>query len=266
MLALAVGGVRSIPQEQVLVEWLGCPCELRQSLVHYAAHLGGLLGDQLVGLYVHGSVARGCFSPATSDIDVIAVLAGPCTDEIARDVAGIHTVSDLPLDAVFVTQHHLRHDEVPTPVEFVLKPVGEGELRLRGERHPYFLLDRQDAYECSIALAGPGFSELAPPLPWHLVVDRLENLLPHIVLKFKNPTLMLCRIAYALAHGTLCSKRDAGLWALEGLGGTWRPLVQKSLDRYARGVPEDAEATEALLGLERHCRDVLVKMRGSGSG
>ncbi|MBN1461255.1 MAG: nucleotidyltransferase domain-containing protein, partial [Armatimonadetes bacterium] len=81
----------------MLVEWLGCPRELRQSLVHHAANVGGLLGDQLVGLYVHGSVARGCFSSATSDIDVIAVLAGPCTDEIAQDVAAIHTVSDLPL-------------------------------------------------------------------------------------------------------------------------------------------------------------------------
>jgi len=248
------------------VEWLGCPRELRQSLVHHAANVGGLLGDQLVGLYVHGSVARGCSNPTTSDVDVIAVLAGPCMDEIARALAGIHRVSDLPLDAVFVKQCQLLHDVEPTPIEFVIKPMGSREPRLRGEEHSYFLLDRQDAYECSIALAGVRFSEFALPLPWHLVVDRLEELLPHIVPKFKNPTLMLCRIAYSLAHGTLCSKRDAGLWALEGLGGTWRPLIQKALDRYARGVAEDADATEALIGLERHCREVLMKMRGSGSG
>ena len=33
-----------------------------------------ILGDELCGVYLHGSAVMGCFSPAKSDIDLIVVV------------------------------------------------------------------------------------------------------------------------------------------------------------------------------------------------
>lgn len=249
--------------EQQSVEWLGCPDGLRRSLAEHAAGLATLLQETLVGVYVHGSVARGCSNATTSGADVIVVLRNPCADETAGKLAALHGQSGIALDATFVTQSQLHYDTVPTPIEFVLKPAGECKLLSRRGSHSYFLLDRQDAYECSIALVGPPFSEIAPIVPWPLVADRLEHLLPHILPRFKNPALMLCRIAYAFARHEICSKRDAGHWALTALDAKWQPLIEEALSKYEQGLRDDSGETEELRALEQQCRSIIVQARGT---
>ena len=36
-----------------------------------------ILGDELVGVYLHGSAAMGCFNPAKSDLDLLIVVKKP---------------------------------------------------------------------------------------------------------------------------------------------------------------------------------------------
>ena len=36
-----------------------------------------ILGENLVGLYLHGSIAFGCFNPQKSDVDYIAAVREP---------------------------------------------------------------------------------------------------------------------------------------------------------------------------------------------
>ena len=38
-----------------------------------------ILGESLVGIYVHGSIAFGCFDPRVSDIDFLVVVDEPPT-------------------------------------------------------------------------------------------------------------------------------------------------------------------------------------------
>ncbi|HRO24034.1 MAG TPA: hypothetical protein PLR07_07060, partial [Promineifilum sp.] len=49
-----------------------------------------ILGDQLIGFYIDGSLAFGGFDPATSDIDFIMATAGDLPDEIVGQLAAIH--------------------------------------------------------------------------------------------------------------------------------------------------------------------------------
>jgi len=58
-----------------------------------AALLQGIqmaLGDDLVGLYLHGSLATGNFDPATSDIDFFAITARPITASQFAALAALH--------------------------------------------------------------------------------------------------------------------------------------------------------------------------------
>jgi predicted nucleotidyltransferase len=46
--------------------------------------LGDHLGSELVGVYLHGSLAMGGFTPGRSDVDVLGVCAGPISPERGR--------------------------------------------------------------------------------------------------------------------------------------------------------------------------------------
>lgn len=50
------------------------------------------LGDNLVGIYLHGSLAMGCFNPDTSDIDLLLVVADKLTRDHMRRLAKNHSV------------------------------------------------------------------------------------------------------------------------------------------------------------------------------
>jgi streptomycin 3"-adenylyltransferase len=244
--------------------WLGCPDDLKRPLSVYAAAVANVLADGLAGIYVHGSVARGCYSAATSDADLIVVMKTPCADPAAGEVAALHIESGISLDAAFVTQSQLRCHRVPTPIEFLVKSSGPSSPRLWHGSSGYFLLDRQDAYECSISLAGVPFRDLAPPAPWPVRSRVLADLLPHILPKFKNPALMLSRIAYAFVHREFCSKREAGRWALTALDDRWRPVIEQALARYTQGLRDDAGPTDELRALEQQCRDIIAQTGGGG--
>ena len=43
-----------------------------------------ILRDNLVGVYLHGSLVMGCFNPQKSDIDLIIVIDKPISDSIKR--------------------------------------------------------------------------------------------------------------------------------------------------------------------------------------
>ena len=40
-----------------------------------------ILGENLVGIYLHGSAAMGCFNDKKSDIDLLVVVKGEVSDE-----------------------------------------------------------------------------------------------------------------------------------------------------------------------------------------
>ena len=50
----------------------------------FVSHSRQILGENLVGVYLHGSAVMGCFNPAKSDLDFIVVIAHPMTDETKR--------------------------------------------------------------------------------------------------------------------------------------------------------------------------------------
>ena len=54
---------------------------VQEYLDRVVATLGEWLGDGLVGVYVHGSLAMGAFAPGRSDIDVLAVCGEPLSSK-----------------------------------------------------------------------------------------------------------------------------------------------------------------------------------------
>ena len=116
-----------------------------------------------------------------------------------------------------------------------------------------FIINRQDLYECGIALAGPSAREVVRPVPWKTLAITLEGLFPFIVPRFKNPDLMLCRICYAFTNRRLCSKTAGGQWALAELDQRWRRVIESALRDDAEGVTSSRTPEEALGSFEQYC-------------
>jgi len=235
------------------IERLRCPRDVKDRLRTVGARLLALLGDGLVGAYLYGSLPRGCFHPAVSDIDAIVVTRSTCEEAVIARMREHAEETNLLVDATFVAFAQANVDRTPTPVDFTLKPIGGARTVRPSGGLPDFLLQRQDAYECDAPLVGSAAREILRPVPWPALSECLDAMLPQILPRFKNPALMLCRWAFAFANRRIGSKREAGEWALEAFDQAWRPLIQEALHKYAAGVPDDRGPDEPLRALEAYC-------------
>src|SRR5262245_5411530 len=56
------------------------PCQVNSSLQDLAAAFPTILGDNLIGIYLYGSLTQDAFNPDRSDVDVIVVIQCELSD------------------------------------------------------------------------------------------------------------------------------------------------------------------------------------------
>ena len=145
---------------------LVCPDGLQDRIDKYATGLLRILGENLLGVYLYGSLARGCYHAGSSDVDIIVVTRSGCAQQQHPAILKAHEDAGVPVDAVFVTKEQLNSDVFPTPIGFLVKPIEGHKIVHSPEGSRDFLLQRQDAYDAGVALVGPNPSEIMRPVPW----------------------------------------------------------------------------------------------------
>jgi aminoglycoside adenylyltransferase-like protein len=222
-----------------------------------SAGLGRILGDRLVGVYVHGSYALGCFNPSRSDLDVVAV----ATDTAARDdlAALLGSVSGAPgpLDPA--------HAPAKRPLEFHLLLTDD----LRPWRHPCpfelhwhgALIERGEDWDLAahitvarasgIALAGPPPQEIFPEVPQADFEDSLRRDLAWTREHGKElyRTLSPLRVWATLETKRPHSKASAAEWALPRLPADLHPVAERALVAYrgSAGFDPTPEELDSIL-------------------
>jgi len=220
-----------------------------------------IFGDELLGVYLHGSVALGCYGPH-SDVDVLVAIARPSTPDEQRRLgelcAGVSRASWddshclLELDVVVPS----RLWRYPPPVEF---HYGESlrEAFARGETRPW----REDtwtdlacalaiAHTSGVVLAGKPVADVLPPVPLEdyraaIRVDR-QWCFDHLDTHRLHVVLSLPRVWAGLETTEVHSKASAAEWALPRLPEELRPVLRHALAVYLgkaqeswRGLPVD---------------------------
>jgi streptomycin 3"-adenylyltransferase len=238
--------------------WDDCPADVRGEAAELATALADVLGNDLVGAYVHGSLAFGCFNPTLSDLDVVAVERRHAPLERKRAVvAELGRLSGAPVPIEFHLLAELDLRPWRYPVAFDLHFGGDWgadllrDLEATLARQPQG--DRDLAAhlvvlrERGIALAGPSPAAALPPVPYEDYVDALLHDLRWALELDRAPavykTLSPLRVWATLATGDLHSKDSAAVWALERLPPDLRPLVERALARY-RGEADDSRHDE----------------------
>ncbi|MBB3112282.1 hypothetical protein FHS18_004368 [Paenibacillus phyllosphaerae] len=205
-----------------------------------------LLDDNLVGVYLRGSLALGDFDPATSDVDFLAATQIPVTDAALAALVDFHNrLAKFPnpyaneLEGAYIDLEGLRRFQPGQPYPTLYR--GEG---LQVTRHQSnWVLERWTVREHGLTLLGPDPQQLIDPIPaerlraavslrlrdWADWCSQVDDPAWQLPLSHKAYVIeTMCRVLYTLANGEICSKPHAVAWALSTLPEPWRSLVERS--------------------------------------
>jgi predicted nucleotidyltransferase len=242
-----------------------------------ADSLRDTLGDALLSVVVHGSLAMGCYRTPKSDVDMLAVttraLAPAERQRAAEGLIAAHDArrSGAGIEMSVVTAEAARAGQHPMPFEL---HVGDGGslVEMREGRFDY-TANHTDADLAAhimvtrargVALFGPPPSQVFAPVAWSHYLDALETDLDWALERLaEDPVyfvLNACRVLQidALGEDTVMSKAEGAAWGRDHLPEQYRPLIGAALAHYLSDEPEgtvvlDAAALEKFAAFVR-CR------------
>jgi len=232
------------------------PAEIRPQVESVVDGLKSILGDDFVGVYLHGSAVLDCFGPR-SDIDLVAVSTQAVGDARRRSlVEGLLRVSvpydsapplrPIELDLVLATA--LDPWRYPTPLDFHYSE----EFRPRfeaGELEAWESLMSRDLaahitvlHHAGVALHGPSIEETFPDVPYSDYLHALTHDLAWCRTRFaempRYGVLSVARIWATVATGVPHSKATGAEWALPKLPAAVQPVLEHGRDLYI-GAADD---------------------------
>jgi predicted nucleotidyltransferase len=204
--------------------------------------------DNLIGIYLHGSLAMGCFNPTKSDIDFLVVAEKELTIEVKKSIAkkllALH--EELPndggLEMSILLERHLKQFVYPTPFELHYSSLHK-EKYSKDENYICGGLEDPDlaahivvTYHRGFVLYGKPIREVFQPIPKQYYVQSIlsdvQNAKEAIVESPVYYTLNLCRVLYFLKDGIVSSKKEGGEWAATSLPSKYKNLVNECLNQY----------------------------------
>lgn len=207
-------------------------------------------GEQLTGIYLHGSLALSGFCWETSDVDFLVVVrCAPSGEQKERMIRHLLEMEPLAprkgLEMSVVREEHVRNFVYPTPFELHFSPLhaAKAAADLSGfcrtmhgtdcDLAAHFAVTRQSG----ICLYGPAAETLFSPAPQSAYLDSiardLEDAQTDILREPVYVILNLCRSLAYVRCGKILSKQQGGVWALENTDSCFRPLIAQALDAYA---------------------------------
>lgn len=180
-----------------------------------------LLGDVLLAVVLHGSLVLGGFTPARSDVDLLAVVERPLgDDELAALQALVARVGPGALDIRVVTRVAAASPTRSPAMELYVgrHRATEIQTRVAGERD--LVAELSIVRSTGRSLVGPEPRALVGVVPDAWVIEYGDEILARwerLTDDADNAELMVltaCRIwRFAVEH-LYCSKSSAGRWAI----------------------------------------------------
>lgn len=232
-----------------------------------------ILGENLLGLYLHGSLAMGCFNPKKSDIDLMLVVEEEPSDE--EKLAFMQQVvlmnEEAPakgLELSIVTRRAVKPFAYPTPFVLHFSPMHLGWF----QRDPHGYIqhmkgeDPDLAAHCTVlrrhgvVLDGPPADRVFGEVPKAAYLDSIRQdvagAAEDILTDPMYITLNLCRVAAYAREGLILSKQEGGLWGLARLPEAHHPLIRHALDCYAGDRPMTVDEAAAVSFAEEMLRRI----------
>lgn len=217
-----------------------------------------ILGENLTGVYLHGSAAMGCFQPEISDLDLLVIVNTDVPDGVKAEFME-HVIclnEEGPgkgMELSLVKREFCRPFVYPTPfelhfseahLEWYKRNPREYVEKMRGtdkDLAAHFMITRK----FGICLWGVRKEDVFGEVPAEAYRDSIlydmENAGEDILTNPLYVTLNLCRVLGYLREDLVLSKKSGGEWGLMHLPERFHTLLCEALRCYACGEKLSAD-------------------------
>lgn len=223
---------------------INIPENLREFLTILQKEFVNILAENLVGIYIYGSLSHGDFREKDSDVDIFVITKHALNDQEKIIIEKLFENQQLQQNSWL---KRLEMDIFPqtefTPqVKNLLNTVRwAGQKWNMSARITGASLDLKNLQDCGITLQGIDPKQLIPNIEQTLLLAAVQDRFQEVKQEFNvwgekdlwNQmyfTLQFCRLAYNYAHaGAYISKQAAGLWGKEHLPAEFKALITLAL-------------------------------------
>lgn len=222
-----------------------------------------ILGGDLVGVYVHGSLAFGCFRWETSDVDLMIVTErAPTQRQKERLIADLLRIEQKAPKKGLETSVVLKSDclnfRYPTPYSLHYSVTWRERCKADPGRYcrekngadPDLAAHFRVISRVGIVWYGAPIDEVFAKVPDDAFLDSIRlDVADAETDILQNPVyviLNLCRVAAFVATGEETSKEGGARWGISCLPTRLSAIVRKAEESYLRGA-EFAEADDDLI-------------------
>lgn len=243
-------------------QWINCDPKVRNFVEKTVVILQEELSKKLQAIFLHGSLAMGSFYPPKSDIDLLILCHEPLTLSEQKklhvrllDLTAVRPITGF-LELSIVLSNIAKNPPHPIPFEFHFsetfpKRNEDGSFSydiFKGNDYDlaaHFMVTKKRG----ISLYGPQPEDVLGNISWknylQAVFDDLSWILDNENI-MESPfygVLNCCRVAQMMAEGegTVASKEEGALWALEHFPLKFHPLIEKALNCYRSSTPVNSD-------------------------
>jgi predicted nucleotidyltransferase len=241
-------------KDQLRYRWENCPASVRRQVEEVVGCVRESLKGNLVAIYLHGSLAMGCFNPRAGDIDLLVVSMETIARGARRAIVNCllrGSSRPVPIEATFVSSEQLRRWRYPTPFEVHFSESWREKYTTGLDRalaYPAKPRDSDLAIQIPTALQrgkclyGRAAARVLPSVPdsdqtasvaqdFYWARKRILKIPAYFVLNS-------CRIYAFLVTRRIYSKDEGCAWAIRRFPREYRAVVRSARDAYRRGDSE----------------------------
>lgn len=212
------------------------------------------LADNLIGIYLHGSLAMGGFNPDRSDVDLLIVVRDVVSQQIKLDIAQKlliveeHLIYGSGFELSILLQKDVKPFVYPTPFEFHYsayhreKYITDKHYICGGYTDTDIAAHIFVTYHRGLTLYGKPITEVFAPIDPMFYIQSILLDIEHVSTDIIDApvyyTLNLCRILLFLQEQTVSSKKEGGEWGISTLPSMYSELIQTCLDMYS-GITDE---------------------------
>ena len=247
--------------------------DARQLMQQVKRRFADILNENLVGIYLYGSLAAGCFLWDRSDIDFLVVIRRPLPVEkkIALAEALYSRKDEAPsrgFECSVILEKYCRHMPYPIPFELHIAHAYRDDY----ERDPQGYCERMHGEDPDLTshilalhaygetLLGPDISRLFDQVSRQDALSAMRydvnDAADHLHEKPCYYVLNLCRTMAYFRENVTLSKQAGGEWAMRHMAAKHQQVIQAALNAYAMGRDMYYDRGQA----EDFCADALEEI------
>jgi predicted nucleotidyltransferase len=226
--------------------------DVKDTLTYLQKESAIIMDGNLVGFYIHGSLAMGGFNPGTSDIDIVVVTFQHIKVETKRRLAKLFlmcSTNPYPIEISFLHKGQLKEWQHPCEFDFHYSEFWREryENDLKSGTCEWINDDiKTDADLAAhitilnnrgICIAGSSINEVFPLVPHSDYVSSIVGDFNDCIENIEEDpiycTLNMIRVYWYLKEGVISSKREAGNWGVVNLPEELRETVKKVNQYYS---------------------------------